>query len=200
MRLSEKTTDLIAALLKVQNEIKNPLRNSPNDYFKSRYANLEQVLAVTIPVLNANGFVLSQTHEWRDSVTFIQTTLFHISGQFIQSEMPLLLNKGDMQNLGSATTYARRYSIVSMLGIEQEDDDGNSIQKKDPVKTQAISVTSHAPSKTVNEAIGKLKEEILKPGHIHEWRDDKYTAGQQYCACPLHNGERCKEKRRNPSV
>jgi hypothetical protein len=35
------------------------------------------------------------------------------------------MTKQDMQQLGSAVTYARRYQLVSLLGLEAEDDDGN---------------------------------------------------------------------------
>ena len=42
-----------------------------------------------------------------------------------------------MQGLGSAITYARRYSLVSMLGLEAEDDDGNkAVQHKPQPKAE----------------------------------------------------------------
>ena len=47
------------------------------------------------------------------------------TGEKIESFMDLLTVKPDMQQLGSAVTYARRYSLLPMLNIECEDDDGN---------------------------------------------------------------------------
>jgi hypothetical protein len=56
----------------------------------------------------------------------VKTVISEIDGEDkIECKVPLILSKNDMQGLGSAITYARRYGLVSMLGIIQEDDDGN---------------------------------------------------------------------------
>jgi hypothetical protein len=52
------------------------------------------------------------------------TTLGHISGQWISSSIPLLMQKHDMQGLGSAITYARRYGLQAILSCPSIDDDG----------------------------------------------------------------------------
>jgi hypothetical protein len=70
------------------------------------------------------------------------TRLMHSSGQWIEDGgVPLILSKDDMQGLGSALTYSRRYGLMSMVGVAPEDDDGNAASQKPNGATTA------APSK-----------------------------------------------------
>ena len=47
------------------------------------------------------------------------------TGEVLEGVMPLLLDKQNAQGLGSAITYARRYSLCAVLNIvADEDDDG----------------------------------------------------------------------------
>jgi hypothetical protein len=55
--------------------------------------------------------------------------LVHASGQFIEGRTPLLLVSADMQGLGSAISYARRYGYQSILGLVQIDDDARRALK-----------------------------------------------------------------------
>lgn len=51
--------------------------------------------------------------------------------------MPLLLDKQNPQGLGSALTYAKRQSLMAVVGIVgEEDDDGNLASKKSEAPTQ----------------------------------------------------------------
>ena len=59
----------------------------------------------------------------------LETTIMHESGEYMSSVMPMPVAKKDAQGYGSAMTYARRYSIASMFGIAQADDDGNAARK-----------------------------------------------------------------------
>lgn len=97
-------------------------KDSTNPHFKNKYASIESVLdTIEQPLLDAGlGFI--QCVEDLNLITTIYDTESDIT---ISSKVPLILNKQDMQQLGSAITYARRYGLVSMFGLEQEDDDGN---------------------------------------------------------------------------
>ena len=59
----------------------------------------------------------------------ITTELVHESGESFVTAIPLVLGKNDMQGLGSAITYARRYGIMSLLNLPAEDDDGEQNRK-----------------------------------------------------------------------
>jgi hypothetical protein len=54
------------------------------------------------------------------------STLAHTSGEFVKTTVLLRPVKLDPQALGSATTYARRYGLLAMVGLATEDDDGQA--------------------------------------------------------------------------
>jgi len=84
---------------------------------------------VILPMsLLENGIIVIQSIG-NSSLT---TRLQHVSGEFIESEIELLVDKNNMQGLGSAITYARRYSLAAMLNISQADDDGNKASENPP--------------------------------------------------------------------
>ena len=124
------------ALVKAQADMPALQRDKINPAFKSKYLSLESLLAEVLPVLNRHGLALVQ-FPWylRAEDTFVpalRTTLIHgESGESIETTMLLLAAKTDPQGQGSAITYARRYSLMSMLGLSaDEDDDGNAAQPK----------------------------------------------------------------------
>lgn len=128
-----KHESLAAALAAAQAELPAVEPNAVNPHFRSKFVSLDHLIAKTRPVLNRHGLSLSQ---WPTSVTLdgglphpaLRTILRHESGEEIVDVMPLLLTKQDMQGLGAATTYGRRYAWAAALGISSdEDDDGESI-------------------------------------------------------------------------
>ena len=88
-----------------------------------KYASLAQVLDEVRPKLRANGLVLSQA----PTEIGVFTTIFHESGQWITFP-PLHIEPAGKtpQNVGSAISYARRYSILSICNLATEDDDGRA--------------------------------------------------------------------------
>lgn len=114
------------SIYKKLNEFKKSVgaikKDSTNPHYKNKYASIESVLdTIEKPLLDAGlGFI--QCVEDLNLITTIYDTE---SDNILTSKIPLILNKNDMQQLGSAITYARRYGLVSMFGLEQEDDDGN---------------------------------------------------------------------------
>ena len=125
MKTSEATNELSAAAAKANAEIKNAVKDANNPHFKNDYASLASVLDAVREPLSKNGLSVIQATKIGEGGEFIlETRLTHSSGQWIESEMPLILGKSDMQGLGSAITYARRYALAAMIGVAQADDDG----------------------------------------------------------------------------
>ena len=127
---TEQIGDLLAALSLAQGEMQAAAKDCNNPYFKSKYADLSSVWSACREPLSKNGLSILQTTQDRDGNLYLVTTLGHKSGQYIRSEMPIRI-KGDgktneLQVLGSALTYLRRYSLSAMVGVAPEDDDGNS--------------------------------------------------------------------------
>lgn len=125
----EKET-LYTALLKAQKEFPLIKKEDSNPFFKSKYAGLPSILEVVMPILNKHGIILTQSPTNEGDRVGVRTTLSHANGE-INSEFTMALAKNDPQGAGSAITYARRYALVSMLGLNvDEDDDGNEASNK----------------------------------------------------------------------
>jgi hypothetical protein len=117
---------IFAALAKAQSEMGKAQKITPNPHFKSKYADLSGVMDACMFALNANGIAVYQPMREADGTRYVVTILAHASGEIIECAVPLIVQKNDMQGLGSAITYARRYGLMSMAGIAPEDDDGNA--------------------------------------------------------------------------
>ena len=135
MNRSDSIKELATALAKAQAEIENASKTSKNDHFKSRYADLAEVLNTVRPVLAKNSLSFAQFPSLDGVVASVETILMHSSGEWISGVASAPLSKQDAQGVGSATTYLRRYSLAALAGIAQEDDDGNgAAQRAAPAK------------------------------------------------------------------
>ena len=122
LRRIKLTKDFLQSLAKLQDSINAVVKKEDNPYYKSKYADLNAIFDEVKSKIRENGFILIQTvhHD------MLHTDLIHIeTGEKLESDMDLLTATPDMQKLGSAVTYARRYSLLPLLNIETEDDDGN---------------------------------------------------------------------------
>ncbi len=119
--------EFLQALSDLQNSITKVVKNTDNPYYKSKYADLNALFEQIKPLITEKGFVLIQVVRGSQ----LHTELVHIeTGESIFGDMDLLTAKPDMQQLGSAVTYARRYSLLPLLNIETADDDGNTASGK----------------------------------------------------------------------
>ena len=147
---SNEINELATALSKAQGSFTAIPKGDENPFFKSKYAGLPDVVKFAAPVLSANGLSVSQfIHQNELGEDCLKTYLLHSSGQFIEHSMKLYLGKLDSQGMGSATTYARRYSYMAILGlVADEDDDGNkaSGQTPEPKTTKRESPVKPVPT------------------------------------------------------
>jgi hypothetical protein len=126
MKTSEQINEIAGALAKAQSAMRNAPLNKINPHFRSKYADLAGIRDATTPALAANGIALVQTLDTTEAGSVVLTRLVHTSGQWIESACAIP-TVPDMQKLGSAITYARRYSLSAICGIAaDEDDDGNA--------------------------------------------------------------------------
>ena len=138
MTTSEQVNEIAAALAKAQASMKNAVLNKVNPHFKSKYADLAGIRDAVTPALAANGIALVQTLDAEADHCFVRTRLMHTSGQWVESLCPII-GMGDMQKMGSAVTYARRYSLSAICGIAaDEDDDANAASQAPANRPQAV--------------------------------------------------------------
>lgn len=170
---------IAAALAKAQARMTNPPKTKTAKVYRSKdkgggfshsyqYADLADVLDHVRGPLAENGLAIIQI------VTpgMLITRLVHESGQWFESNYPLPQTAIDPQAMGSAITYARRYSICPLLGIAGEtDDDAEKAMDGQAEATEAEESQKREDARRRIEemkAKGKLTSaytgEVLKPG------------------------------------
>lgn len=131
---------LAAKLLKAQRAFPKLGKNATNPHYRNAYISLDDLIEAIVPILNDHGIVLMQHPTiGEDNAPTLTTYLIEAEDdtgdEVIESEMPLLLDKNNSQGLGSAITYARRYSLMSILGLAaDDDDDGNAASTSEAKK------------------------------------------------------------------
>jgi hypothetical protein len=126
-KISEAHPNVYAALAAAQAEMGMALKDSVNPAFKSKYADLASVIEAVRGPLTRHGLSFHQPLVESEFGRGVKTILSHgPSNTHIECVVPLIVGKNDMQGLGSAITYARRYGLMGMAGIAADDDDGNA--------------------------------------------------------------------------
>ena len=168
MKTSEKIEQICKALVDFHKEVDKIKKDGNNPHFGNSYATIDQIIDEVRPILAKHGLFVIQTPTNEDATEVkMVTRIYHISGQWMESP-PLTLKpqRQDPQAIGSAVTYARRYSLTSFLALNtgEEDDDGNAAsgleskpkQTKQRPKQQAKAQTKNAQGL----ATGKQRKEI----------------------------------------
>lgn len=153
------TSNLATALAKAQAAMAGAKKDSTNPHFKNKYADLASVWEACRKALTENGLSVIQFTKivGDDRLTVLVTRLLHVSGEAVEGELPLPAGK-NMQEMGSALTYARRYGLSAMVGVAPEDDDGNAASAR---PTEPARVEATTPK---------------KPAKYDEWRTDLDSA------------------------
>jgi hypothetical protein len=157
---SKATPELFAALALAQGEVENASKSSNNPHFKSKYADLAEVLNTVRPVFAKHGLSIMQSTAFNGSFVSVTTLVAHKSGGLIYSTASCVPGKTDAQGIGSATTYLRRYSLAAMAGIAQEDDDGNAAAhngKPSPIKPEGQPTSGVWEAQDAETQAGLLK-------------------------------------------
>jgi len=164
---------IAAALAAAQASMGRALKQSSNPHFKSKYADLGNVMDACLPALNAVGIAVIQPTGEDDYGRYVETRLIHENGDSLSCRVPLIVSKNDMQGYGSAVTYARRYGLMAMAGIAPEDDDGNAAAAAAPRK---------AEKPPVDEEMAWFKEHLPKmssPDHLNSVMMRAKSAGRE---------------------
>jgi hypothetical protein len=127
-RPKRKQTDadtLWAALAEAQSRFGPIMKDTKGA--RGKYAPLDAVLEMVRPILNECGLVLTQPTYVDGETMFVRTAIVHrATGESHDCSYPAGPVTLQHQQLGAGTTYARRYSLLSILAVfpENEDDDG----------------------------------------------------------------------------
>lgn len=178
MKKSETLTEFSKAFAKTQQEMKQPLKDANNPFFKSKYVPLENVVEAITESASKNGLSFTQfpSNDEFGNVT-VGTLVMHNSGEWIEYD-PIKMKpvKNDPQSIGSAITYAKRYALSAIFGItSDQDDDGNEAtqtkkQSSTKTKKQDEPVISVEQANYYLKEIAKISTEKGKEdGSIVKW-------------------------------
>jgi len=133
MKTSEQTNEIFAALAKAQAVMGSAKKDSANPFFKSKYADLAEVMDTARKPLGDNGLALLQEATNDTEHVLITTRVVHASGQWMEfGPLSIIPGKKDAQGVVAAVTYGRRAAAQAALGMAAEDDDGNSTHQQGP--------------------------------------------------------------------
>jgi hypothetical protein len=197
LRTSPSIATIAAALAKAQAAFR-PVTKDKTAEFQTRtggkvhyaYTDLASVIDAVRPALADQELALVQAVRVRQSVVSVETTLLHASGEWIASELDLLVAEAmDPRSVGSAITYARRFSLTALVGLapaEGEDDDAaaavptpkprrSSAARRDtsPETPPALAPTMAPDRPRLNE---KQRRLLFATARDHGWRDDELRA------------------------
>lgn len=156
MNRSLEIGQLAAALAKAQKALRPAVKDVTNTFFKSSYADLEAVTEACRDALSDNDIAYSQMTDFDPDRIWVETILFHKSGEWLSGRYPAKPTKDDPQGLGSAVTYAKRYGLMGAVGIvaTAEDDDANLASGRDgaaPMKRAAAPAPLSSQSKPASQ-------------------------------------------------
>lgn len=154
--------NIYMALCAAQAGMGKVVKGATNPAFKSKYADLADVVSVAIPALTEQGIAMFHMMVRDEQGAVMRTMLVHgASETSVSCDVPLIINKQDMQGMKSATTYAKRIGLESLTGIAPEDDDGNAAAKAAP-KAEAVRLIGAEQFQEINELIFDTETDEVK--------------------------------------
>lgn len=177
LRTSARTELLDEAMAKAQAKVKNPSKGliatvtpkakegqasaKPYTY---QYASMDIVLDAARPIYGGEGIAVYQVTRLMQNGDMLLCTRFSFQGQWIEMDYPVGNSNAPHQTLGSALTYARRYSYCTLANImpESEDDDGQTAapaaSRREPPPQQQARMADTAPKGAVKNASQSKKD------------------------------------------
>lgn len=154
--------NIYMALGAAQANMGKVVKGATNPAFKSKYADLADVVSVAVPALTEQGIAMFHMMVRDEQGAVMRTMLVHgASETSISCDVPLIINKQDMQGMKSATTYAKRIGLESLTGIAPEDDDGNAAAKAAP-KAEAVRLIGADQFQQINDLIFGTETDEVK--------------------------------------
>lgn len=147
---------LYGALAEAQGQFPDIPKNKTGHGYK--YADIADILKAVRPVLSKRGLAVFQDIQGEKLVT----TLAHKSGATLTSTYPLVTDQtgrmNNIQKIGAALTYARRYSLTALLGVAADEDADASEVSVDRREPQGNTMGSALRDAWVDGILDSLSE------------------------------------------
>lgn len=174
MKTSDKVDVIFPLIFKVKKDLKSVAKTSNNPYFKSKYADLNSHIDAVEDLLEANDLVLSQPTVGDSTGNYVETRITHApTGQFIEASIKLV-GETDMQKVGSAVTYARRYTLGALLSMKAVDDDAALASGKvltvnnTNMSGTSVKVNASNSTPTASQEVAKAKPSFRRPTKVEK--------------------------------
>lgn len=173
---SAEVTEIIKGLMEVQpalHVVKNKTATIPGKDGRSGhsygYADLASVWDACRDLLKAQGMMVNHTSDTNDSEgnVVVTATLWHTTGQWMSASIKVKPAMMTPQGVGSALTYARRYTLSMLVGIVVDDDDDG----------KAGSRATAARSTPAPDTLEAKRAQIIKLLKEYKGTDKKEIAG-----------------------
>lgn len=170
--MTEKKEELQGLILELRNNINNPKKNTVNAFFKSQYADLGQVLEVLTQALPKGLNFVQPTKVLDNGATVLQLEFFTETESKVVAELPIIEVEGGktnrLQMFGQSLTYQRRYLLTTYLGLNAEDNDGNSASQQTgrpqrrPAQRQQMSKPHDANTNLLIDQLKKKTKQLAE--------------------------------------
>lgn len=169
MEKSDKIGSLAAALCKAQramgaakkdSTLKVTAKGTGAPLFTTKYADLAAVIEAVKEPLSDNALSFVQAVDTNEAgAIVVETILLHDSGEWIGSKLAMKPTGSDPQSIGSCITYARRYSLQSLVGLPADDDDGTAAsgRKAEPAEAKKSPPPEQSTLDAVYSNISKVE-------------------------------------------
>jgi hypothetical protein len=155
---SPTISQITKSLAKAQGEMRDAKKDSVNPHFRSKYADLSSIIEACRKPLTSNGIAFTQLIG--DDGNNLITMLLHAdSGEWLKSVFPILCDKKSAQAIGSAITYAKRYSLAAICGIGSDDDDDDGNEASQPSRQN---ITQYRPPSPPPPPTAKADSDLSK--------------------------------------
>jgi hypothetical protein len=159
-----ETKNIYRKLHEAKLEIGKVAKNAKNPHFKNTYADLNALIEAVEPILLDKGLVLLQPIKEGKVFTII-TSIEDSNSIESYIDLPNGINP---QQMGSAITYYRRYTLQSLLSLQAVDDDGqHASQPVKVAKTECDDKTFEAIKQAIidgKRTIEQAKEKFIFTG------------------------------------
>lgn len=171
MEHSEEISKLSTALAKAQGQFKPAIKDRNNPGFHFDYATLSSCWEAVRKPLSDNELCIVQAPgpvSGKNEIG-IETWLMHTSGEWLKSTLVMPVPNLTAQEYGKAITYARRYSLMMVLGISsvEDDDDGNAASQQ-TVKQAPQPTQKAAPKREQEPPTPQVEQQAQPPVEIDE--------------------------------
>lgn len=169
MKTSNPFKEMIVDLIKAQTELKPVLKTGVNPHFKSEYAEYEHIIEAVKLVLNKNKMWIGHSTHYENEKLMMETTIFHATGEWISTSLPIINKVGTDQGLGSSITYTKRYSVEALMGVSTtKDDDGNAATGTE------VPAAKEARPKADTSALSEAHiKRLFAIAHAHKWTNER---------------------------